>query len=288
MPFRADDNALQARKEALEHALREIRDAQGQFDALKRIEAEREKELADVEKLLKSTTSKRGLPTLDNLRIAAPCNVPWESMKGDEHVRFCSSCEKNVYDLSSLTRRQAEALLRAKEGNLCVTYFKRADGTVLTADCPVGLRRRRLRNAVVAIASVTGVGAAAFGLHQAHVDRDRAARPEAVLQPIKVYPAVTVLLGVSPSDAQVHVNGKPATREPDGTIALVGPMGTEQEVTATWRDRSVTKRVLITGTGPFPSSLDLEPPPPMVRVGGAPVRHDHRKGPRSTKVQDNF
>jgi len=85
------------------------------------------------------------LPILDNLRIASPCTADWDEMRGDERVRFCGRCEKNVYNLSSMTRGEAEALVREKEGRLCVRLYKRADGTVLTADCPVGVRRERLR-----------------------------------------------------------------------------------------------------------------------------------------------
>lgn len=165
MPFRADEHALKARKEALERALRDIREAQGQYESLKRTEAERAKELREVDRLLHSATEKRALPLLDNVRIAAPCAKDWNEMKGDEHVRFCGACEKNVYNLSSLTREQAEALLQEKEGKLCVTYFQRKDGTVLTADCPVGVRRRRVRNAAAGVVAGIGAGmAAAFGV----------------------------------------------------------------------------------------------------------------------------
>lgn len=39
-----------------------------------------------------------------------------------------------------MTRREAEALLREKEGQLCARLYRRADGTILTENCPVGLR----------------------------------------------------------------------------------------------------------------------------------------------------
>jgi len=37
-----------------------------------------------------------------------------------------------VFDLSALTRDEAEALLIAKKGKLCAQYFRREDGTILT------------------------------------------------------------------------------------------------------------------------------------------------------------
>jgi hypothetical protein len=60
-------------------------------------------------------------------------------MSGDDRVRFCGECRLNVYNLSAMSRPEAEALLRAKEGRLCVRFYVRRDGTVLTRDCPRGL-----------------------------------------------------------------------------------------------------------------------------------------------------
>ena len=95
------------------------------------------------------------LSVLNDLRIASPCPASWHSMRGDDRVRFCDSCSKSVYNLSDLTAAEATALIRESEGRLCVRLYRRADGTVLTADCPVGLRhalrRRLLRLATVGV-----------------------------------------------------------------------------------------------------------------------------------------
>lgn len=79
---------------------------------------------------------------LDALSVATPCPANWEEMVGDERVRFCNSCQLNVYHLSGMTRLEAETLVQEKEGKLCVRYYRRADGTILTKDCPVGLSVR--------------------------------------------------------------------------------------------------------------------------------------------------
>jgi hypothetical protein len=87
------------------------------------------------------------LTILNNLRIASPCPASWEAMRGDDRVRFCDACEKHVYNISGLTVDAAVALVRESEGPVCVRLYRRKDGTILTADCPVGLRaavRRRL------------------------------------------------------------------------------------------------------------------------------------------------
>lgn len=80
-------------------------------------------------------------------------------MRGDEFTRFCDHCAKNVYNLSALTADAAISLIREKEGNLCGRFFRRADGTMLTADCPVGVhhRLRRKRKLAVLAASVFSV-----------------------------------------------------------------------------------------------------------------------------------
>jgi len=82
---------------------------------------------------------------LSKVRVASPCPADWDSMMGDERVRFCGQCELNVYNLSAMTKAQAENLIVRTEGRLCVRFLRRTDGSVLTQDCPVGLRALRQR-----------------------------------------------------------------------------------------------------------------------------------------------
>ena len=49
-----------------------------------------------------------------------------------------ASC--NVYNLSDMTEEEALKLVEEREGRLCVRFYQREDGTVLTSDCPVGSR----------------------------------------------------------------------------------------------------------------------------------------------------
>jgi len=78
-------------------------------------------------------------------------------MTGDDRVRFCDLCNLHVYNLAELTRTEAESLIANSEGRICARLYRRADGTVITKDCPVGLRALRRRAAKVA-----GVVFAAF------------------------------------------------------------------------------------------------------------------------------
>ena len=91
---------------------------------------------------------------LDDIRIAAPCRAKWERMDVVDEtgaVRFCRTCEKNVYNVSLMPRADAEKLILENEGNLCVYFARRADGTILTNNCPVGMRERRQARGIFAI-----------------------------------------------------------------------------------------------------------------------------------------
>jgi len=71
------------------------------------------------------------------VRIARPCPARWSTMEGDDKVRFCGLCGLDVYNLSALTADEARALMREREGGrLCVRFWTRSDGTVMTRDCP--------------------------------------------------------------------------------------------------------------------------------------------------------
>ena len=94
---------------------------------------------------------------LDAIQVAKPCQVPWESMDGDDLVRFCGQCRLNVYDLSALSSDEARALIEKHEGRLCVRFYRRRDGKVLTRDCPVGVRTVRRRR----VGFAAGIAAAA-------------------------------------------------------------------------------------------------------------------------------
>jgi hypothetical protein len=73
---------------------------------------------------------------LEDVRIASPCHARWDEMSGDDRVRLCKACGKDVYNLSAMPRSMAEALLEERDGAFCKRLFRRADGTVITGDCP--------------------------------------------------------------------------------------------------------------------------------------------------------
>ena len=102
---------------------------------------------------------------LKRVRVATPCPADWDKMVGDARVRFCGSCKLNVYNLSDMSRAEAETLVRQAEGDdgkahLCVRFYQRADGTMITADCPVGLLARATRGVRRRVAFYASCGAA--------------------------------------------------------------------------------------------------------------------------------
>jgi hypothetical protein len=160
MGYRDDEEARRIKSEL---ALEDLRDAKAELERLKPIAARvSELETAIARMAPEIERARRAaLPQLSGVRVASPCSEAWERMEGDERVRHCGRCEKVVYNLTAMTSAQAEALLASRSGAMCVRYFQRRDGTVMTTDCPVGIRRRRtVRGAAAAVAA--GVAAAAW------------------------------------------------------------------------------------------------------------------------------
>lgn len=143
MSYRDTVDALAARHAALESEV-----------------AHKTRELDQAARLLDEAKTRARLPVLDNIRVAAPCSADWAKMTGDDRTRHCGDCKKNVYNISELTRDEAERLIVAHEGRLCVRYFQRADGTILLKDCIVGVRRKRRRVIVAGAAAMLAGGAA--------------------------------------------------------------------------------------------------------------------------------
>lgn len=89
-------------------------------------------------------------------QIAAPCHVNWEDMTGDDKQRFCGDCKLNVLNAEAMTDDEVlQALLKAQNGErVCMQIYKRADGTILTQNCPKGIKliRERARQAAAWLA----------------------------------------------------------------------------------------------------------------------------------------
>jgi hypothetical protein len=107
---------------------------------------------------LRQRLRQRQLAVLNDTRIASPCNVSWDGMKGDDKVRFCPDCALNVYNLSAMDVEEAAEVLASTEERLCLRFYRRADGTILTRDCPVGAQTREQRRVNRVWEAVTAAG----------------------------------------------------------------------------------------------------------------------------------
>lgn len=131
MGYRDELGALEAQKEALRAEL----ETRGE-DAL---------ELAERLLSIETRLRVRRQRALDRLHVASPCDAAWEAMEGDGPVRRCHRCEKNVYDIAGLSTEEAVSLIEREGPIPCMRLHRRADGTVITADCPLGRERRDWR-----------------------------------------------------------------------------------------------------------------------------------------------
>lgn len=81
-----------------------------------------------------------------DIRIASPCQANWNRMRGDDRLRYCPECRLNVYNFSGMSEAEIDDVLDNQAGRICARLYERADGTMLTQNCPLGLRRA-FRNA---------------------------------------------------------------------------------------------------------------------------------------------
>jgi hypothetical protein len=73
--------------------------------------------------------------TRDDVPLEFDCPQDLSVMPRVEGHIHCLSCERSVYDLSSMTQPEAQALLKAYEGEpLCVQYLCEPDGAMVFSD----------------------------------------------------------------------------------------------------------------------------------------------------------
>jgi ankyrin repeat protein len=115
----------------------------------------------------------RPVRSFDRMIIPAPCEADWDSMAGNDQVRFCEHCNLQVNNLSNMTRQKAMRLVARSEGRLCVRYIRTSDGAVLTKDGSEKLHRIARRVSRIAAGAFT----ATLSLSSA-VTQTRTALPE--------------------------------------------------------------------------------------------------------------
>jgi hypothetical protein len=157
---------------------------------------------------------------LSNVKIASPCSQNWGEMIGTERKRFCGECRLNVYNLSGMTATEAENLLLNSEGRLCVRFYRRADGSVLTKDCPVGWQavKRRVSKTATAAASLVFAALGSIGLANYFT---KVNEPQIMGQMVSgVENQMTGEVDLEETNSNVPVMGKPIAVM--GNVAVVG------------------------------------------------------------------
>jgi hypothetical protein len=137
---------------------------------------------------MKQSSSPANVIALHRIDIDTPCTASWANMKGDDRVRHCGDCNKNVFNLSAMPEAEAAALLAGNvDGELCVRFFRRKDGTVMTSDCSTSVRaatRRTLRK----LPAVAGAAMMAMSVGAAAADGPKPPAP-----PVEVHEAMPTM-----------------------------------------------------------------------------------------------
>ncbi len=189
MTYRDEQIALDERKAALHRDLEQAKTKlTAQRDLAERT-ARMERELVEIEARLRG--EKRRLPMLEKITVASPCHAQWDQMIGDDRVRYCGSCEKNVFNLSAMTRDEAESLIIASGSKICVRMYRRTDGTVMTEDCTVGATKKRRKRLAAALVGAAALGAAASMATRLTTSSARALPAVRVAPPTQMLTTVT-------------------------------------------------------------------------------------------------
>lgn len=163
---------------------------------------------------------------LDNVRVASPCSQDWNAMIDDDRQRFCGDCKLNVYNLSGMTRAEAESLLINSEGRLCVRFYRRADGTILTQDCPVGWQafKKRVSRRVTAFASLIFGFISGLGLMSLFEKKEPVVMGAVAYQPVVPVEKIEPTVG----EVVIPQDGFPLMEEP--AIEVKGDVDLEEFV----------------------------------------------------------
>ena len=154
---------------------------------------------------------------VNKLRVASPCSVGWDTMTGDERVRHCHSCQLNIYNTAEMPTAEIQNLIENREGRLCIRMYRRSDGTVLTKDCPVGLRAIRKRVSVfagAAMSAILGLFSISFAQsdEQKQVDKPKVKitqiKRDAKSKDVAISGIVTDINGAVISNSRLKLTGK--------------------------------------------------------------------------------
>lgn len=100
-----------------------------------------------------------------------------------------------------MTREEAHQLIAQREGRVCVRLYRRADGTVITADCPIGRRHatRPMWWSVTGFVALMASGAAVWSRPAAPANHSAPAIQTPLVDRARTWPVVGAVVNrVSP------------------------------------------------------------------------------------------
>jgi ankyrin repeat protein len=106
----------------------------------------------------------KSVRSFDEINIPAPCDADWESMIGNDQVRFCEHCHLHVNNLSAMTRGEAIRFVARSRGRICIRYIQGHAGGPLTGKMPeklYNIGRRTSRIAAGAFSAALSITTAA-------------------------------------------------------------------------------------------------------------------------------
>ena len=158
---------------------------------------------------------------LDNIKIASPCSANWNEMYGNDRMRHCGDCKLNVYNLSGMSREEAESLVMNAEGRLCVRFFRRLDGTTITENCPVGWAKVKARAKVYVTAAFSLLMTLFGGLYIATLFNRRQVEVmgDLTVNPMPI-PDVRMMMGAVSPNTNTEVKGDVDPQSIMGNIAV--------------------------------------------------------------------
>lgn len=92
---------------------------------------------------------------LKYINVTSPCSYDWDSMTGNEQVRFCGHCHLSVHHLSEMRPKEVLRLVIRSRGRLCVRYRRRPESSVQTASLPARLHQIKRRATRIAAGAFT-------------------------------------------------------------------------------------------------------------------------------------
>jgi Carboxypeptidase regulatory-like domain len=156
------------------------------------------------------------------IRIASPCLADWDRMEGDEHVRYCRECKLDVYDFSEMSETEIERIIVHREGRLCARFYRRSDGTMMTQNCPAGLRAVMRRVSNFASATLAALISVSPGFLRAEQTKD----PSSLVQIAPVQRGISLVVvditGAVIPNARVTIVNEKTKEKVDGKTDTVG------------------------------------------------------------------